>query len=115
MRHSAILAGADIAPNVKSELIDCADLKGLTLLYDNIFFRHGPEIRLVQLRLDELVGRYLSANQDIRQAVRDVHARYFGLELNAQSLTPGDNPVIGPTRFEDWLSRSLPLMSKHET
>lgn len=37
MRHSAILAGADIAPNVKSELIDYADLKGLTLLYDNIF------------------------------------------------------------------------------
>ena len=34
-------------------------------------------------------------------------ALYFGIELNDQSLTPGDNPRIGPTRFEDWLSRSI--------
>ena len=36
--------------------------------------------------------------------VTDVHARYFGAELNDQSLTPGENPRIGPTRFEDWLA-----------
>ena len=64
----------------------------------------GPE----RLRLDELIRRFLSAKQDARQVVADVHARYFGLELNDQSLTPGDNPRIGPTRFEDWLSRSIP-------
>jgi uncharacterized protein YbjT (DUF2867 family) len=64
----------------------------------------GPE----RLRLDELVRRFLSANQDGRHVVADVHARYFGVELNDQSLTPGDNPRIGPTRFEDWLSRSIP-------
>jgi uncharacterized protein YbjT (DUF2867 family) len=64
----------------------------------------GPE----RLRLDELVRRFLSANQDTRQVVADVHARYFGAELNDQSLTPGDHPRIAPTRFEDWLSRSRP-------
>ncbi len=64
----------------------------------------GPE----RISLDELVRRYLSAKQDPRQVVADVHARYFGAELNDQSLTPGDNPRIGPTRFEDWLSRSIP-------
>ena len=64
----------------------------------------GPE----RVRLDELVGRFLSANQDPREVVTDVHARYFGVELNDQSLTPGDNPRIGATRFEDWLSRSIP-------
>jgi uncharacterized protein YbjT (DUF2867 family) len=64
----------------------------------------GPE----RLRLDELVRRFLSANQDARQVVADVHARYFGVDLNDQSLTPGDNPRIAPTRFEDWLSRSIP-------
>ncbi len=63
----------------------------------------GPE----QLRLDELVRRYLVANKDARQVVTDVHARYFGLELNDRSLTPGDNPRIGATRFDDWLSRSF--------
>lgn len=74
MRHSAILAGADIAPNVKSELIDYADLKGLTVLYDNICFRRGAEIRVVQLRLDGLVRRYLSATVDSRTVITDVHA-----------------------------------------
>jgi uncharacterized protein YbjT (DUF2867 family) len=62
----------------------------------------GPE----PLRLDELVRRFLSANQDERQVTTDVHARYFGVELNDQSLTPGDDPRIAPTRFEDWLSHS---------
>lgn len=71
----------------------------------------GPE----QLRLDELVRRYLSANKDARQVITDVHARYYGLELNDRSLTPGDNPRIGPTRFEDWLNRSIPVTSKHGT
>jgi uncharacterized protein YbjT (DUF2867 family) len=64
----------------------------------------GPE----QFRLDELVRRFLSAHQDARQVVADVHARYFGAELNDHSLVPGDNPRIAPTRFEDWLSRSRP-------
>jgi uncharacterized protein YbjT (DUF2867 family) len=63
----------------------------------------GPEL----IRQDELVRRFLSAKQDSRQVVTDVHARYYGIELNDQSLTPGDNPRIGPTRFEDWLSRSV--------
>ena len=63
----------------------------------------GPE----RLRLDELVRRFLSAHQDARQVVADVHARYFGAELNDQSLTPGKNPRIGATRFEDWLRRSI--------
>ncbi|HVO91221.1 MAG TPA: SDR family oxidoreductase [Terriglobales bacterium] len=63
----------------------------------------GPD----RIRQDELVRRFLSAKQDARQVVTDVHARYFGLELNDQSLTPGDNPRIGATHFEDWLTHSL--------
>jgi uncharacterized protein YbjT (DUF2867 family) len=63
----------------------------------------GPE----RMRLDELVRRFLSATHDARKVTTDVHARYFGAELNDQSLTPGDNPRIGPTRFEDWLSRFI--------
>lgn len=63
----------------------------------------GPE----QIGLDELVRLYFKAIRDGRKVITDVHALYFGLELNDQSLTPGDNPLIGPTRFEDWLKRSL--------
>src|SRR6188474_1860379 len=60
----------------------------------------GPE----PIRMDELVRRFLSANRDARKVTKDVHAGYFGTAVNDQSLTPGDNPRIGPTRFEDWLS-----------
>jgi len=58
--------------------------------------------------LDELVGRFLSATKDPRKVITDVDARYYGLAVNDQSLTPGDNPRLGPTRFEDWLSHSIP-------
>ena len=53
--------------------------------------------------IDELVGRFLSATHDPRKVVADAHARYFGIELNDQSLIPGDNARVGSTRFEDWL------------
>jgi uncharacterized protein YbjT (DUF2867 family) len=62
----------------------------------------GPE----RISLDDLVRRYLSAKRDPREVIADVHARYFGAELDDQSLTPGANPRIGPTRFEDWLGRA---------
>jgi uncharacterized protein YbjT (DUF2867 family) len=71
----------------------------------------GPE----RIPLDELVRRFLSATQDARKVTTDVHARYFGAELNDQSLTPGDNPRIGPTRFEDWLSRFIHQGIKRKT
>jgi uncharacterized protein YbjT (DUF2867 family) len=64
----------------------------------------GPEA----LPMDELVRRVLRAQQDTRQVVADVHARYYGAVLNDQSLTPGDNARLAPTRLEDWLSRSIP-------
>lgn len=58
------------------------------------------------LRLDELVRRVLSAKHDARRVTTDIYARYFGAEVNDQSLTPGDDPRLAPTRFEDWLSHS---------
>jgi uncharacterized protein YbjT (DUF2867 family) len=64
----------------------------------------GPE----PIRQDELVRQFLIANRDAREVITDVHARYFGTELNDQSLTPGANPRLGPTRFADWLARSIP-------
>ena len=64
----------------------------------------GPE----RIRLDELVRRFLSTNRDARHVTTDTQALYFGTKLNDQSLTPGANPRIGPTRFEGWLSRAVP-------
>jgi uncharacterized protein YbjT (DUF2867 family) len=63
----------------------------------------GPE----PIRLDELVRRYLTATRDARKVITEPKARYYGIEVNDQSLTPGANPRIGPTRFEEWLRRSV--------
>jgi len=63
----------------------------------------GPE----PIRMDELVRRFLIANRDAREVITDPEARYFGTPVNDQSLTPGDSPRIGPTRFADWLGRSI--------
>lgn len=60
----------------------------------------GPE----QLSLDEFGRKYLAATRDPRKVVADIHARYFGAELDDRSLTPGNNPRIGAIRFEDWLA-----------
>jgi uncharacterized protein YbjT (DUF2867 family) len=63
----------------------------------------GPE----RIPLDDFVRRYLAARGDSRTVVADPRARYFGLELTDQSLTPGDAPLLGRTRFDEWLSRSV--------
>ena len=59
----------------------------------------GPE----PIRQDDLVRQFLSATGDARKVITDPKALYFGIAVNDQSLTPGDNPRLGPTRFEDWL------------
>jgi uncharacterized protein YbjT (DUF2867 family) len=61
----------------------------------------GPET----IPLAELARRVLAANNDPRPVTADVHARYFGAELDDRSLTPGDDARIAPTRFEDWLGQ----------
>ena len=67
----------------------------------------GPE----RVSMAELVQRYLSANHDSRKVTADVKARYFGIEVNDQSLTPGDNPRLGSTNLDVWFSHSQPQQS----
>src|SRR4051794_24162694 len=60
----------------------------------------GPE----RFSLDDFARQYLTATKDPRKVVADIHARYFGAELDDRSLTPGQNPRLGAVRFEDWLA-----------
>jgi uncharacterized protein YbjT (DUF2867 family) len=61
----------------------------------------GPE----PIRQDDLVRQYLTATGDARVVVTDPTALYFGLALDDRSLTPGEHPRLGPTRFADWLAQ----------
>jgi hypothetical protein len=62
----------------------------------------GQTVRLPPALMQPIVS------DDVAATLTKIHARYFGIEVNDQSLTPGDHPRLGPTRFEDWLSRSIP-------
>jgi uncharacterized protein YbjT (DUF2867 family) len=64
----------------------------------------GPE----PIRQDDLVRQFLKATGDARTVITDSKALYYGITVNDQSLTPGDNPRLGTIRFEDWLRRSIP-------
>ncbi len=61
----------------------------------------GPE----RFRLDELIRRRLSTQNDSRDVVADPDARYFGATLCEHTLAPGDGARLGQTRFEEWLRR----------
>jgi uncharacterized protein YbjT (DUF2867 family) len=63
----------------------------------------GPE----QFRLNEIVGRYLSAREDPRSVIADPNARYYGAKLGERTLVPDNDATIGETRFEEWLSRQF--------
>lgn len=64
----------------------------------------GPE----SLPIAEFVRRFLAASGDTRAVVADPQARYFGAALDERGLNPGDDPRVGPTRFNDWLRRAAP-------
>src|SRR6516165_2505470 len=83
------------ADDVAAVVADVALAKPL----NGTFELAGPE----PIRQDALVRQFLAATGDARTVTTDPKALYYGLEMNDQSLAPGDNPRIGPTRFEDWL------------
>ena len=63
-----------------------------------------------RLELEQVIAPEAGAPGELvnpRSIVADTHATYFGAELDDQFLTPGANPRLGPTRFDDWLSQSV--------
>lgn len=55
-----------------------------------------------KVRMDEFVGAALAKAGDSREVVVDEHAKYFGSELEDDSLVPGGDAVLGSTSYEDW-------------
>ncbi len=63
----------------------------------------GPE----QFAFDEIARMLVAANEDMRPVITDETARYYGVELNDDTLLPPHPAHVGPMRFEDWLNRSM--------
>jgi uncharacterized protein YbjT (DUF2867 family) len=61
----------------------------------------GPE----QFRLNEFILEGLRARNDTRPVVTDDAAGYFGVEVDEDTLIPGEDALLGETTFETWLSQ----------
>jgi uncharacterized protein YbjT (DUF2867 family) len=61
----------------------------------------GPET----FRFDEFIQQWLEAKDDPRTVVVDPEARYFGAELEEDSLVPGNSARLGEVWFSDWLAQ----------
>src|SRR5436190_4702098 len=85
------------ADDVAAAVADVALAKPLNGTFDLA----GPE----PIRQDDLVRQFLKATGDARAVVPDPKALYYGVAVNDQSLTPGEHPRLGPTRFADWLGQ----------
>src|SRR5437660_2452873 len=99
LRIPPVLMQPIAADDVAAVMADVALAEPLNGTFDLA----GPE----PIRQDDLVRQFLKATGDARKVMSDASALYYGINVNDQSLTPGDNPRIGPTRFEDWLRRSI--------
>ncbi|PSH61133.1 SDR family oxidoreductase [Phyllobacterium sophorae] len=60
-----------------------------------------------QFGLDEIARMHLTANQDTRQVITDDSARYYGVELNDDTLLPLAGARAGSLSYVDWLYRSM--------
>ncbi|MEK1888986.1 MAG: SDR family oxidoreductase [Phyllobacterium sp.] len=100
----ARLSPAWVQPIAADEVADAlANVALAKPLYGTVEIA-GPE----RIRLSDLVARYLKETDDPRTVVPDIRARFFGSEIEDQSLLPRDNARLGKIGFEDWLRRSYP-------
>ena len=98
IRLSPILMQPMSADDVAAAVVDAAVAEPVNGMIEVA----GPD----QIRQDDLVRQFLSATGDTRKVITGDDARYFGIEVDDQSLLPGKSPRLGTTRFADWLKRS---------
>lgn len=99
VRASSALMQPIVSDDVAAALAEVATAEPLNGMIEIA----GPE----PIPMDELIRKYLRAHGDGREVITDDSAGYFGTAVDDRSLTPGENPRLGPTRFEDWLGRSV--------
>lgn len=92
-KHVQPIASDDVAAAMADFALG-APINGMTEIA-------GPE----RVGLADLLQRYFTAIGDTRTVVGDAQTPYFGIVLNDQSLTPGDNPRIGAIDFATWMSK----------
>jgi uncharacterized protein YbjT (DUF2867 family) len=100
VRLSSVLMQPIAAEEVSAAVADAA----LGQPLNDMIEVAGPD----QIRQDDLVRQYLSATGDPRQVVTDNKPLYYSIEVNDESLVPGDRARLGKIHYKDWLKRPSP-------
>lgn len=95
------LAPVKIRPVVSDDVAAAVGRTAVGTPVNGVVEVAGPDT----FQLDELIRKGLAAKNDPRQVVADVHAPYFGAELQEDTLLPGSGAHIGETRFTDWIAQ----------
>ncbi|EYS91436.1 NmrA family transcriptional regulator [Cupriavidus sp. SK-4] len=99
---SVRMSSASIQPIASDDVAEAVADHALAGPVNGIVDIAGPE----RFHLSDLVQRYLDATKDPRKVVVDGKARYFGAELQDDTLVPEGPARLGKTSFEAWLRQS---------
>lgn len=58
----------------------------------------------VRMRMDEFIGNFLVATNDQRLLIPDGNSTYYGVVLDDSSLVPGENPILGKLKYDEWFA-----------
>jgi uncharacterized protein YbjT (DUF2867 family) len=100
--QAVYLSTGMMQPIASDDVADAMADTALAAPVDGTIEIAGPQ----KVRMSDIVGRYMTLTGDTREVVADPHARYFGAELDDQSLVPLGKARLGATRFEDWFIQS---------
>lgn len=102
------LSHAYIQPMAAEDVAEAVTAVALAEPANAIVEIGGPE----KFHLDEIIGKVMAFDGDLRPIVVDPEARYFGLRLEDDSLIPGPDAKLGSTRFDWWLENVPPPPKK---
>jgi uncharacterized protein YbjT (DUF2867 family) len=96
------LSPALVQPIASQEVAEAMARQALEKPVNGIIEIAGPE----SLPLDRLARCFMLLTDDPREVVSDVHAQYYGAELEADTLIPAPSAWHGKLNFERWMGES---------
>jgi uncharacterized protein YbjT (DUF2867 family) len=93
------LPEALIQPIASADVAEGAARAAVAAPVNGIVEIGGPQA----FSLPDLIGTTLRALGDDREVVTDPAAGYWGVDIDEQTLIPGDGATLFPTAFDDWL------------
>jgi uncharacterized protein YbjT (DUF2867 family) len=100
----AKISSAFVQPMSADDVASAVERIAVAAPINSIVEVAGPEA----YRLDDIVRKRLAATGDPREVIGDPAAPYFGAVLQERALLPGPGARLATTRFEDWITESVP-------